>query len=235
MGWPIDPALQSPSPYRPLRSTATFLLLLFGLFIIATLVLLATGWEYRAALLDMARSDGRTSDAVRWEDNFLAASGLLGGVNIILATSFIFWFWRAYSNLAALGKPTRRRPGWAIGAWVVPIANFFIPYQIGSEIWRKSLSDTPGVDTVGDGNIEPVISWWALFLLMGLVNQVAFFSGRDVGDDFERMAAVLGVDVIGGLVSIAAAIAALRFVRRATIRQERAAALRFGSDEGLFP
>ena len=80
-------------------------------------------------------------------------------------------------------------------------------------------------------NLEPVISWWALFLIMGLVNQVAFFSSRNLGDDIERMAAAVSVDLVGAVVSIAAALAAARFVRLATARQESLAEAR-GIDLG---
>lgn len=217
--------------YKSLHSAATFLQLLYGLFIVATLVVLATGWAYRDALMDVGGSAASFTAALQREDNFIAASGLLGGVNIVLVVSFVVWFWRAYANLSALDRPRRRKAGWAIVSWVIPIANFFIPYQIGSEIWRKSLPDETGTASPKDVNVEPVISWWALFLLMGLVNQIAFFSGRDVGDNVEKMAAVVGVDLIGGVVSIAAAIAALRFVRGATRRQEEALRLLVGSIE----
>ena len=207
--------------YRPLHSTATFLQLLFGLFIVAAVVVVITGWAYRATLLDVvAGRSGSLADTLQREENYIAASGLLAGVNVVLVAAFVSWFWRAYSNLRALGRTTRRKPGWAIFSWVIPIGNFFIPYQMGSEIWRKSAPNDPESGVSADQNIEPVISWWALFLLMGLVNQIAFFSGRDVGDNAERLAAVVGVDLVGGLVAIAAAVAAFRFVRLATARQE---------------
>lgn len=233
---PPEPSVHGDAPrWRQLQSPATFLQLLYGLFIIATSAVLVTGWAYRSALLDIAASrTGTLSDAIQREDTFVAASGLLGGINIVLVVAFIVWFWRAYANLEALGRPGRRKAGWAIAAWVIPIGNFYIPYQIGSEIWRKSSAADAPPGSSGDVNVEPVVSWWALFLLMGLVNQVAFFNGRDVGDDIEKMAAVVGVDLVGAVVSIAAAVAALRFVRRATARQQSAIGIRVGMSEDPF-
>ena len=143
-------------------------------------------------------------------------------MNIVLVVAFVAWFWRSYANLPALGRATRRKPGWAVGSWLIPFANFVIPYSIGAEIWKKSRVDS----AVGEENQEPVISWWALFLIMGLVNQVAFFSSRDLGDDVERMAAAVAVDLVGAVVSVAAALAAARFVRLATARQEQLAITR---------
>lgn len=220
------PGTQSPirsaapaAPYRPVRSLAVFVQLMFGLFIVASLAVVATAWSYRRTLLDLAADKPvLIDDAIRIEDTYLAASGLLAGANILLALGFVIWFWRAYSNLAALGRPRKRKAGWAIGSWFIPIGNFFIPYGIGAEIWKESRHDAA---TTSETNLEPVISWWALFLIMGLVNQIAFFTGRDVGDDREKMAALVGLDVVASVVAIAAAIAAIRFVRLATERQER--------------
>jgi hypothetical protein len=156
-------------------------------------------------------------DAIHAEDSYVTASGLLGGANVFLAIGFVVWFWRAYSNLAALGRPRKRKAGWAIGSWFIPIGNFFIPYGIGAEIWKESRDESAATT---ETNLEPVISWWALFLIMGLVNQIAFFAGRDVADDREKLAAIVGLDVLASVVAIAAAIAAIRFVRLATQRQE---------------
>ena len=205
--------------YRQIRALAIFIRLLLALFVLGTLIVMVTGWGYRDALLDLAADRPIVlDDAVQAEESYVAASGVVGWVNVVLAVTFVTWFWRAYGNLLALGRTTRRKPGWAIGSWVIPLANFVIPYGIGAEIWTKSQPDTGAPRA--ERNLEPVISWWALFLIMGLVNQVVFFSSRDIADQPDRMAAVVGIDLVGGLVSIAAAIAAARFVTGATDRQD---------------
>ncbi|MDJ0498455.1 MAG: DUF4328 domain-containing protein [Acidimicrobiia bacterium] len=209
--------------FRQIRSIAVFLQLAFGLFILGTVVLMLTGWAYRNALLDMAAErPGALAPAARYENNYVAASAVLGGVNVFLVVAFMFWFWRSYVNLPVLGRPAKRSSGWAVGSWLIPFANFVLPYGIGAEIWKKSRAH----DTLEEDNLEPVISWWALFLIMGLVNQVAFFTSRDVGGDIERMAAAVSVDLVGAAVSIAAALAGARFVRLATARQEELATVR---------
>ena len=213
--------LASHGRYRPLQSQALFVQLMFGLFILGSIVVIATAWPYRNALLDIAANRPiRMDDAILAEERYEAVSLLLAGANIVLAAGFAVWFWRAYSNLAALGRPRKRKAGWAIGSWFIPIANFFIPYGIGAEIWTQSRGE-PGVGAADrETNMEPVISWWALFLIMGLVNQVAFFSSADATEDPGRMASLVGLDVLSSVVAIAAAVAAIRFVRLATERQE---------------
>jgi hypothetical protein len=159
------------------------------------------------------------SDAVLVEDRYLVAAGVVAFANVVLAGVFVLWFWRAYSNLAALGRPRKRRAGWAIGGWFLPFANLVIPFGIGAEIWKESGQELPGGYSNEATNLEPVISWWALFVIMGLVNQIAFFNSGDLADDPGRVAANVGIDLIGTLVAIAGAVAAIRFVRTATARQ----------------
>ncbi|MDJ0923006.1 MAG: DUF4328 domain-containing protein [Acidimicrobiia bacterium] len=206
--------------YRQIRSLAGFLQLAYSFFVVMSTLALATGWTYRGALLDVVDGNAALDNAIRAEDAYLAVAGIMAIVNLVLIVTFVVWFWRAYGNLRALGRETRRKPGWAIGGWLIPIGNFFIPYGIGAEIWKKCAAADPESPSTTDVNIEPVISWWALFLIMGLVDQVAFFSGRGVADDPERLAAVVGIDLVSAAVGIAAAIAAARFVRLASERQD---------------
>jgi hypothetical protein len=55
---------------------------------------------------------------------------------------------------------------------------------------------------------------------MGLVNQIAFFTSADLADDPRRVAAVVGIDLVSRSLGIAGAVAAIRFVRLATEKQE---------------
>ena len=219
---------RSPGRYRPIQPVAVFVQLMFGLFVIGSIVAITTAWSYRGALLDLAADRPILfEDAVLAEDRYRTAAGLVGGANLLLAIAFVVWFWRAYSNLTVLGRPRKRRAGWAIGAWFVPIGNFFIPYGIGAEIWTQSKvadSGSPGSET----NLEPVISWWALFLIMGLVNQIAFFAGNDGSNDPAQIASIVGLDLLGSVIAVAGAIAAIRFVRFATARQQALAATVLG-------
>jgi hypothetical protein len=200
---------------------AVFLQLLFGLFILGSAVAVTTGWSYRTVLLDLDAGRSVSMDeAILAEDSYLAVGGVLILANIVLAVVFVVWFWRAYSNLTALGRTRKRRAGWAIGAWLIPFANYVIPYGIGAEIWKQSGPDSIGYPMRDRPNMEPVISWWALFVLMGLVNQIAFFTSADLADDPRRVAAVVGIDLVSRSLGIAGAVAAVRFVRLATEKQD---------------
>lgn len=212
--------------HQPLQGVALFLRLLLGLFMVASLVGILTAMPYRSSLLDVAGGLSVSSDEiVALEDRYNAAF-LLGALTYIAtAITFLVWFWRAYSNLTYLGRPRRRGPGWAIGSWFIPVAGLFIPYSIGGEIWTQSKPETGMVPERGDANMEPVISWWALFLIMSLVNVVESFM---LPEDYSAgdLAAYVGVDMVSSVVAVAAALAAIRYVRLSTDRQESLLAMK---------
>ena len=102
---------------------------------------------------------------------------IIGIVSIIVAIAsiiiFIMWFYRAYKNLHALKIPSlNHTPGWAIGAWFVPILNLGRPYVIMREIWDETqyfVLDKNEKQNVSSNSI--VGWWWGLWLLHN-------FSGR---------------------------------------------------------
>jgi hypothetical protein len=66
-------------------------------------------------------------------ENRVALAGLVGLVIYLVGiVVFLFWFRRAYGNLRPLRGQMSRGPGWAIGAWFIPIANLYL------HIWRLS-------------------------------------------------------------------------------------------------
>ena len=55
---------------------------------------------------------------------FVVVAGLMIAVFVLT----IVWQWRLAKNHQLLGRPdTAFGPGWAIGAWFIPLANFVIP------------------------------------------------------------------------------------------------------------
>ncbi len=206
--------------FYPLQSVALFAQLLFALFILGNIVSLVTGWAYRNGLLDLA-ADRPTifEDVALAEDRYFAAIGVVSIGYIVLSIVFVIWFWRTYSNLLALGRSRTRGAGWAIGSWFIPVAGLFIPYGIGAEIWTQSRPEPGPVSAHRDPNMEPVISWWALYVIMSLVNQVGLFTDGE-NQDPAVLAGIVGVDLVSSVVAIAAAVAAVRFVRLVTARQE---------------
>lgn len=211
--------------FIPLQSIALLLQLLLGVFIAASVVVLASAIPYRASLLDVAAGSSSIGNIGLTEDRYDIAFLLVTFTYVVTSISFLVWFWRAYANLTFFARSRSRKAGWAIGGWFIPIFGMIIPYGIGAEIWTQSRPEPGPVPERRDSNMEPVISWWALFLIMSLVNVVEAFMLPE-NYDAADLAAYVGVDIVATIVAIAAAIAAIRFVRLATQRQEKLVMLR---------
>ena len=58
---------------------------------------------------------------------------------VITAVAFIAWLYRIVENSSKLTETVgRHTPGAAIYSWLIPVANWFLPYQIVRDSWRSS-------------------------------------------------------------------------------------------------
>jgi Domain of unknown function (DUF4328) len=169
---------------------------------------------------------GRTLDS---NDSRQARIGLAQtGLLAVGALFFILWFHRAYKNVVGLGaKDVRYGPGWAIGAWFVPVLNFFRPKQIANDIWRASDPDAPK-DLGLEWKDRPVpaflTGWWAAFVLC----EVLYRTGGWLSADAETIAELQRATwtyVAADALSVSAGALAVLVVRRTTSRQQARARL----------
>jgi hypothetical protein len=124
----------------------------------------------------------------------LASIGLLA-VGIV----FLVWFHRAATVARAAGLPARYSPGWAVGAWFIPFANWFMPYQAA-------------VDLLPPGHPQRglVGRWWGLWLgtqFAGIFVALASLASAALG---------LAVGLIGAVLAVSAALAGREVVRIVT-------------------
>jgi hypothetical protein len=175
------------------------------------------------------------------EDAFILSSGAYGLVSLAVIVGFLIWWYRAYSNIPGItGQKWRFGRGWSIGAWFIPIFNFWRPKQIGNDIWR-------GGDPRAYGNPNwpslPVAGlvhwWWALFILASVLSGIAgaLLNGNAVLTDSvahhglspadltsestlrqEHAAAV--VNAAAAAIEVFASVAAILFIKRASDRQD---------------
>jgi len=125
----------------------------------------------------------------------------------VAAFGFLFWFRRAYANAHALGLRGAYSPGWAVGAWFVPILNFVRPAQIAFEMWRHA-----GPTVVGRSSIVGV--WWTMFLLDNFGTRVgmAMLNSPDPDTQQNAFHLLLAVDVV----AVVGLVLAIVIVRRLT-------------------
>jgi hypothetical protein len=156
-----------------------------------------------------------------------------GFVLLVVAVLFLVWFRRAYRNLEALGaQGLRFSPAWAVWAWFVPLLGLIRPKQLLNDVWRASDPELPAGDH-GSWRRRPVpsvLTWWWLAFLASIAARAI------TTQSFHALAVLLtfglltrpldlvrptsGVQALADLLTVVAALLALRVVRMVTDRQE---------------
>ncbi|MFF4104555.1 DUF4328 domain-containing protein [Streptomyces sp. NPDC001903] len=158
-------------------------------------------------------------DTLDRSDVLTAVAGSLQFL-ILLATAvvFIIWFHRVRVN-GEIMRPDAfsQTRGWAIGGWFIPLGNLFLPYRTAKEIWTASTQLAP------DGSFRavsaaPVNAWWAVWVVSALSDRVfSTMYGRAETPEALRDASAVGM--VTDLVTVAAAVLAIVFVRKLTAMQ----------------
>lgn len=138
---------------------------------------------------------------------FAAVVGILLAINgFLFFVTFVWWFQRAYRNLAK----RELHPAWAYVGWFVPVMNLWRPKQIANRIWRGSLG----------WELGGCVQWWwfgpyALLLASPLSWLALFFAGAN--SNYE----MIGI-LAGALVALEATVpmALFRMIRVVTRVQE---------------
>lgn len=219
--------------YRPLRGAARAAVILLCIVIVVEVLALVSTIVALTELSGFPSATAGDDPALSGVNDREAVASLLDVLALIgAAIAFIVWFHRAYRNVPALWPRHHlwRKPGWAIGAWFVPIVALFFPLIMMREVWRAG---DPNADPDGwqdpERPVSPLLGWWWGLWVCATVfgNGVARFSfdAKDVGD--LEVATVL--NIISLSASIPAAILAIIVVRRATDRMEARAAQLFGA------
>lgn len=106
----------------------------------------------------------------------LADSAIVFIPNFVLPVFFLLWTARAYANLHRAGLPyLRHAPGWAVGAWFVPLMNFYRPYTIMKEIWHRTQDGFLPAGTPTRPHTV-IRYWWLCFWAPALVSFVCRLS-----------------------------------------------------------
>ncbi|MFH9722682.1 DUF4328 domain-containing protein [Streptomyces sp. NPDC017254] len=130
---------------------------------------------------------------------------------------FIVWFFRVRRNAGVFAPDLHRGgPGWAIGAWFVPVANLWWPRSVAAGTWRASRRDPYGD---GKGESTALLNWWWAFWVASVFLGEfagAVYDDADRADEFEAGAGLL---MAWSVVDLVAAVLAILFVRRLTSMQ----------------
>ncbi|MBO1334850.1 DUF4328 domain-containing protein [Streptomyces sp. VRA16 Mangrove soil] len=224
---PLPPPLPSApyDPYAPwvrLKSPnglAWMVVALLAVTVALDLAAVAVGIAEYRILGDL--TDGAFSgygDLARWDDLYtLAGRGQLV-LLVLTAIAFIVWFVRVRDNaqvMNPLGQSKAR--GWAIGGFFVPIVSFWFPRVIAHDTWRTSADE---LELAGKNRSGLIDLWWWLWVADQLVGRFAG-SQYSSAEDFEDMGSATGTMVFSDALDLAAAVAAICFVRSLTRLQNQ--------------
>ncbi|MGE3800694.1 MAG: DUF4328 domain-containing protein [Candidatus Kapaibacterium sp.] len=176
------------------------------------------------------------NDSSQWNSSVEAAGTLyvvgqrvLTGIFLIAAITFLIWFYRARRNVDILEvEGVQYSPEATVGWWVVPLANFVVPFRVAREIWVASNPATyePEKPTLWlkDDEVGPVKRWWMFWLIFAIGERL----GSKVYEDPETIAQFQEGVVASLVVSLLAVIAvwfAIKFIKGLYQRQEERYAL----------
>ena len=122
---------------------------------------------------------------------------------VAAAIAIPMWCHRVYRNLPALGAQSLRfSPGWAAGAWFVPVLWMWRPYEVLREVWQHSRPR--------EESWTLLKIYWAAWLIANWVAIGAVFARftNDTGSD--------AVNLFSKLVDIPAAVFGILIVLRVT-------------------
>ncbi len=194
------------------------------LSVYATLVLI---WGSEGSQAEVAAAAGNVAEAERWSDHLATLYQI---VYLLTAIPFLIWFHRCYRNLSALYVDGNSySTGWAVGGWFIPFFNLVRPYQVAREMWDASNPDVNESEGprgwLLKRSAQLIQIWWALHVIPNFV----FVFSRSLADQpsMEKWRMGVGLFILGDVMNIGAAVAAILVIRRLDARQaERQARLR---------
>jgi hypothetical protein len=212
-------------PLKGLATAVTILLVVTG----GAAVLMAVAFLSRANTVDrFLESPGSvTFTELDDADGFVGAAAalyLLGA--LATAVVFIIWQYRHAQNAEALGGPGGLGPGWAIGGWFIPFANFVLP---GVQMYQSSRASDPSLPAGARSQSAPgnplVIVWAVVYggasLFFGLSRQVLYPDAYDP-EAFDQAREGVNADntsAVALFVIAASALVAVAMVRSLSAKQ----------------
>ena len=200
--------------YKPLRGRASWAVRL--LVVAAAVDALSFLVELRDRSLLDASQPGLFDRLTSYDDHQALMMYAYLATLVATVIFFLVWLHRAHRNASQLGSDELRCSSrMAIGIWFVPILNLWRPKHVLDDVWR-------GSDPEGSQSSELISIWWGLFLVSGIIGNIA---GRMSPATLDEVRVQNTVDLLSLALGVGAAVAAAVLVRRITERQERRAEL----------
>jgi hypothetical protein len=115
---------------------------------------------------------------------------------------FMMWLQRAATFARRAGLKAKRDPMWAILGFIVPVVNFWYPYQVARDVFP-----------LGHPGRRLVAQWWTLWLALPIVTVLLYITA------YYSTSAAVGLAVVGGVLAGLAAVKARAVIAAATHTQ----------------
>ncbi len=150
--------------YKDIRPVAAMTRTLLGLSLLANLAsMAATALQWKLfAGGDFTEAEGAANDLVMEVMAYLRL-----GIYVVTGVSVMVWSYRAHVNARAQGAVgLSDEPEIVAASYIIPFANFWIPFRCMRQLWKHSFPDagTPGTPPL-------LILWWMAWLLSVFLGQ----------------------------------------------------------------
>lgn len=88
---------------------------------------------------------------------------LLSAIGFMIAA--MVWVWRAHANIREVGIRSKYGPGFAVASYLIPLANFLLPFEAMRELHNRSNGEP---EDFAHSSVEDVTGWWTA-VLVGLL------------------------------------------------------------------
>jgi hypothetical protein len=144
---------------------------------------------------------------------------------VVTVVAFLMWLHRAYRNLPALGAVgLDTTPGWAVGCFFIPFANFFKPFRVVREIWHESAPVAESRESSGgvaaQQGTPALVGWWWAFCLIANIAGLAGIRAEDTAATIEGMLLASWLLIASDALFIVAAVLSILIVKRIDEMQE---------------
>lgn len=162
-----------------------------------------SSWQYLQLAGQIA--DGALTEAeidARWTAFLAFETPMLRVYQIALIACYVLgasWILGAARNAARLvPDPRRISPGGALGWYLVPIANLFVPFQAMRQIFNSSTRPPRELDAPAPSVLH---WWWGVWLLVSAIVVITLL--LPVGPDTDMVATTALIDVVNTPLSVA--------------------------------
>ncbi len=203
-------------PLQSLRGLAVALCILFPITAVACIASAVAAFHRASVISDNFVASALNGD-VHDADN--AVGGAVGTFLVLFLTCavlFIIWQYRHAQNAERLAGSISPGPGWAIGGWFIPFANYVVPEL---QLYRSA--------AVSTNQLGIVVGWWVTYAAGAIVyaigrgvhpsdSSITTFNASDKIDQFASADRIMAA---GFLVLALAAVLAAVMVWRLTQAQ----------------